>query len=378
MKILYVTTIGTTMGFFKSLVSDLVNNGHTVDIACNCVDSAIPALYTELGCKAFNLSCSRSPFDKGNIRAIGEIKRILSKNHYDIVHCHTPIAAAITRIAAKKVRKNGTKVIYTAHGFHFYKGAPLKNWLIYYPVEKLCAHFTDILITINKEDYALAKQKLKAKKIEYVPGVGIDTKRFSACVINKAEKRKELGVPENAVLLLSVGELNKNKNHEVVIKALAKLQNTDIYYLIAGKGTLEDYLNELTESLNLKNNVRLLGYRTDIAELYKAADICIFPSVREGLGLAAIEGMAVGLPLIVADNRGTRDFCHNKINGLVCNAFVPNEFANAINELVNNSRLCENIGNKNLEASKLFDIKIINTIMKNIYFNSNKKGEECE
>lgn len=378
MKILYVTTIGGTMSFFQSFVSDLINDGHTVDIACNQMGSAISSLYTELGCRAFDLSCSRSPFNKGNIRAIGEIKKILSENYYDIVHCHTPIAAAITRIAARRTRKNGTKVIYTAHGFHFYKGAPLKNWLIYYPVEKLCAHFTDILITINKEDYALAKRKLKAKQIEYVPGVGIDTERFSECVINKAEKRKELGVPEDSMLLLSVGELNKNKNHETVIKALAKLHNPNIYYLIAGKGGLEDYLNELIENLDLKNNVKLLGHRADIAELYKVADICVLPSIREGLPVAVMEGMAAGLPLIVADNRGTRDLCQNNINGLVCNSFALDEFANAINDLLNDFKQRENMGNNNLAAAKLFDTKIINTTMNNIYFNSDKKGEKCE
>lgn len=378
MRILYLTTIGTTMGFFKSFVSDLINHGHTVDIACNQAGSAVPSLYTELGCKAFDLSCSRSPFDKGNIRAIGEIKKILSENYYDIVHCHTPIAAAITRIAARKARKNGTKVIYTAHGFHFYKGAPLKNWLIYYPVEKLCAHFTDILIAINKEDYALAKRKLKAKQIEYVPGVGIDIKRFSECVINREEKRKELGIPEDAMLLLSVGELNKNKNHETVIKALAKIHNPNIYYLIAGKGGLKGYLEDLIKGLGLEDNVKLLGYRTDIAELYKAADICVFPSIREGLGLAAIEGMAAGLPLIVADNRGTRDFCQNNINGLVCNSFALDEFADAINKLWNDTSLRRKMGNENFNAAGNFDIKKVNSIMNKIYFNSCKKGEECE
>ena len=367
MKIMYITTIGSTMNFFKSFISNLINDGHTVDIACNQKDSAVSSFYSELGCKTFDLSCSRSPCDKGNIRAIGEIKRILSENHYDIVHCHTPIAAAITRMAARKARKGGTEVIYTAHGFHFYKGAPLKNWLIYYPVEKLCAHFTDILITINKEDYALAKRKLKAKQIKYVPGVGIDTEKFSGCVINKLEKRKELGVPENATLLLSVGELNKNKNHETVIKALAKLHNPVIYYLIAGKGNLENHLNRLIENSNLKNNVKLLGYRTDIAELYNAADICVFPSIREGLGVAAIEGMATGLPLIVSDNRGTRDFCQNNINGLVCNPFLSDEFVGAISKLYGNSGLCKKFADINRSKSKEFEVTKINKMMNKIY-----------
>lgn len=378
MKILYITTIGTTMNFFKSFIDDLIKGGNTVDIACNQTDSAVPSFYIERGCKVFDLSCSRSPLNKGNIKAIGEIKKLLAENRYDIVHCHTPIAAAATRIAARKARKNGTRVIYTAHGFHFYKGAPFKNWLIYYSIEKLCAHFTDILITINKEDYALAKQKLKAKRIEYVPGVGVDIEKFSSCVINKAEKRKELGVPENATLLLSVGELNKNKNHETVIKAIAALNNTGIYYLIAGKGDLKDYLNDLIKSFNLENNIKLLGYRTDASELYKAADIYCHPSFREGLPVAVIEAIADGLPLIVADNRGTRDLCQNNINGLVCSPSSSSEFAKAIKKLTDDFSLCEKMSNENKKTAGNFDIEKINSIMNKIYFNFNKKGEERE
>ena len=377
MKILYVTTIGATMGFFKSFIKKLTDDGNQVELACNNTAN-VPEFYVENGFKIHSIDCSRAPINKGNFKAVKQLKKIVENGHFDIVHCHTPIAAACCRIACRKARKNGTKVIYTAHGFHFYKGAPFKNWLIYYPIEKICSHFTDVLITINTEDYALAQKKMNAKSIQYVPGVGIDIKRFSECVINREEKRKELGIPEDAMLLLSVGELNKNKNHETVIKALAKIHNSNIYYLIAGKGGLEYYLNELIENLDLNNNVKLIGYRADIAELYKAADICVLPSIREGLPVAVMEGMAAGLPLIVADNRGTRDLCQNNINGLVCNTFSSDEFADAINKLWNDTSLRRKMGNENLNAAGNFDIKKVNSIMNKIYFNSCKKGEECE
>ena len=377
MKILYVTTIGATMGFFKSFIKKLTDDGNQVELACNNTAN-VPEFYVENGFKIHSIDCSRAPINKGNFKAVKQLKKIVENGHFDIVHCHTPIAAACCRIACRKVRKNGTKVIYTAHGFHFYKGAPFINWLVYYPIEKICSHFTDVLITINTEDYALAQKKMNAKSIQYVPGVGIDIKRFSECVINREEKRKELGIPEDAMLLLSVGELNKNKNHETVIKALAKIHNSNIYYLIAGKGGLEYYLNELIENLDLNNNVKLIGYRADIAELYKAADICVLPSIREGLPVAVMEGMAAGLPLIVADNRGTRDLCQNNINGLVCNTFSSDEFADAINKLWNDTSLRRKMGNENLNAAGNFDIKKVNSIMNKIYFNSCKKGEECE
>ena len=163
MKILYVTTIGSTMNFFKSFIGELISEGHTVDIACNNSKSPVPEIYSDWGCNIYPISCTRSPMNKGTVKAISELKKIVAENKYDIVHCHTPIAAMCTRLACKDLRKNGVRVIYTAHGFHFYNGAPKKNWLMYYPVEKICAKYTDTLITINKEDYEFAKKKMKAK-----------------------------------------------------------------------------------------------------------------------------------------------------------------------------------------------------------------------
>lgn len=340
MKILYVTTIGLTMGFFKDVIKELLDEGHTIDIACNEDDAKVPDCYREWGCKVHQISCSRSPFDIGNIKAIKELKQIVSNNCYDIVHCHTPIAGVCTRLACKKLRKDGLRVIYTAHGFHFYKGAPLKNWLVYYPIEKLCAHFTDVLITINHEDYELAKKKMKAKRIEYVPGVGIDVDKFKNTVVDKAAKRRELGIPEDAFLLLSVGELNKNKNHEVVIRAIAQIGDKNIHYMIAGKGPLKDYLLELASQLGVADQLHLLGYQNDIVGIYKSSDLYIHPSFREGLPASLMEAMASGLPCIVSFIRGNTDLINE--NGgrqfdpydkktLICE--LTNLFAANINEM---------------------------------------------
>ena len=304
MKILYVTTIGGTMNFFKDYIKQLMDDGQTVDIAANTTTSVVPQHYYDLGCKVFEISCTRSPLNKGTLTAIKEIKKISEENEYDIVHCHTPIAAMCTRFACRKARKKGTKVYYTAHGFHFYKGAPLKNWLIYYPVEKICAYFTDLLITINKEDYALAQKKLKAKKVVYVPGVGIDLDKFKPSTVSKEEKRRELGIPKNAKVLLSVGELNNNKNHETVIRAIKDL---DIYYIIAGKGGLETHLQMVINEFDIADRVKLLGFRSDVLELYSASDVYVFPSFREGLSASLMEAMACGKPCIVSQIRGNTD-----------------------------------------------------------------------
>ena len=279
-KILYITTIGTTMGFFTSYIKDLLAAGHTVDIATNEATSPVRECYSQWGCNIFSISTSRSPFSSGNIKAVGQIKKIVEEGMYDIVHCHTPIAAACTRLACRNLRKKGVKVIYTAHGFHFYTGAPKPNWLIFYPVEKLCGRWTDVLLTINQEDYQRATKSIPAKKVEYVPGVGIAVEKFSGTQIDRAEKRASLGIPEDAFLLCSVGELNANKNHEVVIRAMALLEQQNIHYMVAGVGDRKEHLLQLAQELHLEDRVHLLGYRKDVAELYKTADLFVFPSFR--------------------------------------------------------------------------------------------------
>ena len=368
MRILYITTIGITMNFFKTLISDLIKDGHTVDIACNEDIEPIDRCFDKMGCKKYNLSCTRFPFDKGNIKAVKEINKIVINGEYDIVHCHTPIAAACTRLACRKLRKNNVRVIYTAHGFHFYKGAPLKNWLIFYPVEKLCARFTDVLITINNEDYERAKKKLKVEKVEYVPGVGIDVDKFKNTMVDKVAKRQEIGVPEDAFLLASVGELNANKNHEVIIRAMAEISDKSLHYVIAGVGELENHLNSLANKLGIVEQVHLLGYRNDIAEINKATDLFCFPSYREGLPVALLEAMASGLPVVVANNRGTKD-CVNRENNII----IPKpkdieKYKQAILIFLNNEELRIKAQNHNIEEMEKYDVQMIIKEIKRIYY----------
>ena len=330
MKILYVTTIGLTSIFFKKLILELIEEGHTVDFACNEDDYPVDDELKRSNCKIFQVDFSRSPISKGNIQSVKALRKIAEDNHYDIVHCHTPVAGVCTRLACRTLRKKGLKVFYTAHGFHFYKGAPLINWLIYYPVEKLMSRFTDVLITINHEDYDRACKKMKARRIELIPGVGIDYDRFAFAKVDRSAKRREIGVPDNALLLISVGELNQNKNHRVVISALALLNDPQIHYVIVGKGILHEYLNSFAAESGVAEQVHLAGYREDVHELFKAADINVFPSVREGFGLAAIEGLAAGLPLICSDNRGTREYAVDGVNAAVCIPPTPEEYKSAI------------------------------------------------
>ena len=363
MRILYVTTIGITMGFFNSFIRELLDDGHVVDIATNeSVNNCIPDCYREWGCKVYQISTSRSPFSKGNLKAIKQLKMLVEKEKYDIVHCHTPVAAMCTRFACRKARKKGTKVFYTAHGFHFYKGAPLKNWVLYYPIEKLCAYFTDVLITINQEDYVLAKEKMQAQKVVYVPGVGIDLSKFGKIIIDKETKRREIEVPIDTILMLSIGELNENKNHETVIRAIADIEN--VYYIIAGEGELREHLQNVINELGIADRTKLLGYRNDIGELCEVADIYAMPSYREGLSVALMEAMASGLPCIVSRIRGNTDLIDE--NGGVL--FEPHSINECVLSLQNLLKEDLNIlGKNNSKKIEKFSLLVVNLTMKKLY-----------
>lgn len=355
------------MGFFKSFLKELIKDGNTIDIAANISESDVPSCYRDWGCKIYPLSCTRSPLDKSNFRAIKEIRKITADGNYDIVHCHTPVAAMCTRLACRKQRKAGTKVIYTAHGFHFYKGAPLKNWLLYYPVEWFCSFWTDMLITINKEDYARAKKHMHAKQVEYVPGVGIDLQKFTSGRLSKDEKdrlRESVGVGKEDKMLLSVGELNVNKNHAVVIQAIAALQNPNIHYSIAGSGDLHDYLLNLAAELGISEQVHLLGFRNDVSDLYQAADLYIHPSKREGLPVALMEAIASKAPAICSNIRGNTDLVGGK-------ALFETENVSQISEKINeylSSDAYEEV-ERNYTTLRKFDIEKVIDKMKNIYRN---------
>ena len=369
MKILYVTTISLTMNsFFKPHIEMLIREGHSVDLACNFKDLPPDALYSELGCGIYQIDFSRNPISVDNVKAYSQLKRVVESGGYDIVHCHTPNAAVITRLVCRTFRKNnGLKVFYTAHGFHFYKGAPKLNWILFYPVEKFCSRFTDKLITINKEDYELAKAKFWAKDVCCVPGVGIDLSGFENVQVDRKAKRCEMGVPEGAFLLLSVGELNENKNHQVIIKALARLKNPHVHYAIAGTGPNAAHLEQLAKKLGVDGQVHLLGYRKDIPELNYTADVFCFPSIREGLGLAAIEAMACGKPVIAASNRGTNEFVIPGKNGFLCECHDDEAFAAAIGNLISDNEMRVRFSGETQASVQRFRVDCVLDVMKGMY-----------
>ena len=306
------------------------------------------------------------------IKSIKQVRKLL-KRKFDIVHCHSPICSIITRICFNKYRKKyGSKLLYTAHGFHFFKGAPKKNWLLYYPAEKICSYMTDVLITINKEDYILARSKFRAKNVEYLPGIGIDLDKFNNKDYDHSLK-EALGCKNDDIMLLSVGELSERKNQVVIINALEKLREDDelifnrIKYFIVGKGHLEDYINQLINEKNLNNTVKLLGFRNDIEELLNAADVFVFPSLQEGLRVALMEAMACGLPVIASQIRGNTDLIENGKGGFLINPNNIMGFEKCIKKVVKKSDYFDSMKIINLETIKNFSDQIIVNKTEKIY-----------
>lgn len=293
----------------------------------------------------------RNPLKPGNVKAYRMLRKIVEKEQFDLIYCHTPVGAMLARLAGISARKKGTKVIYMAHGFHFYNGAPLLNWMIYYPAEKFLSRFTDGLITINQEDYRRA-QKFHAGKTILIPGVGIDLDKFQKKEPTRQEIRNKLGIPEIKIILMSVGELTKRKNHMAVIEALACLKEYDILYVVCGDGPMKARLRARAEELGVRERVKLLGFRKDIAELHKMADIFVFPSLQEGLPVALMEAMASGLPIIASRIRGNEDLIQNNRGGYLVKAQDSEQLAEAISKMIKNPEQREKMEKRNLEIIK--------------------------
>ena len=370
-KVLFVATVVKThiMEFHIPYLKMFKEMGWETAVAArndyeNPADCVIP--YCDI---YYNIPFERNPLKPGNLKAYKELNRVIDEGEYDIIHCHTPVGAMLTRLAAKQARKKGTKVFYTAHGFHFYKGAPAINWILYYPVEKWLSRYTDVLITINKEDYERAKT-FKAGKVCYVPGVGIDLKKFNVGYVNKEQKRKEIGVSADDFVLLSIGELIPRKNHEVVIRALSVLKQLDklnhIEYVICGRGAYETDLKKLAEGLDVADHVHFLGYRNDISEICNCADLFVFMSHQEGLPVALMEAMACGLPAVCSNIRGNTDLIEDGVTGLLANN-TPEEVAESISEMKNDAALRNRVASAALQKIKQFDLSSVEDEMSKIY-----------
>lgn len=370
-KVLLVTTVsGFVPQFEMNNVRILQKLGYEIHYATNYNTPVYcnNTLLSGSGIIQHQIDFERSPFHiKNNIKAYFQLAELIKEEEFDMLHCHTPVGGVIGRLAFKISKKNNTKIIYTAHGFHFYKGAPLKCWILYYPVEKILSKYTDLLITINQEDYYIAKERFRAKKTIKIPGLGVNYEKYSNSKCDIYLMRKEFDIPSDAFVLITVGEINHNKNHKVVLKALRKINNKEIHYIICGQGSNEKYLINLSKKLGIDKQVHFVGYRNDIPEILKIADCYIMPSIREGLGMAAIEAMASGLPIITSDCRGAKEFSVNGVTGYMCKKNKSDEFYKAISEIYSDRKKAEIMSLQCKKKALEFSESITKSIMNNIY-----------
>lgn len=372
MKILFVATVRSHIGqFHMPFIRELKARGVEVHAAFKDNSADKPGLDLSAIDKTFEVPFERQPLRPNNIKAYRELKKIIDGNGYDAVHCHTPMGAVITRLAAKSARKKGTKVIYTAHGFHFFKGASIKNWMLFYPVEKYLSKYTDCLITINSEDCELAhKKKFRAGKIYKVHGVGVELDKFKAVDADeKARLRAEYGYDGDTFIMIYPADLSVRKNQPMLFDALQKIaeKNKNVKLLLPGQPIrLEEYKRMVSER-GIADNVEFLGYRRDINNLVGLSDLSVASSFQEGLSINIIEAMAMGNAIVATDVRGNNDAVEDGVNGYLVPVGDSDLMAEKILELMNDREKLRTFGENGLDMVKDFSTENVNREMLTIY-----------
>lgn len=360
--------------FHKPLISLLKSGGHIVHIAARDNLAEKNGLSLENVDRVYDLPFNRSPLSFSNVMAYRQLREIIDQEHYDIVHCNTPVVGVLTRLAARNQRTKGTKVLYTAHGFHFYQGASWKNWLLYYPIEKYMCRYTDTLVTITEEDTTLAKRCFDVN-VFHMHGVGASSARFYP-VPSEEQKaiRHRLGIPAEASVLLCTGELLPNKNQATLLRATALLRDKvpDLHVYLAGNGSELKRLASLVEQLGISQMVTMLGYRTDVDQYVKAADIIVSCSFREGLPLNIMEAMLCAKPVVVSNNRGHRELVLHGETGFLVPPAEPQAYADALEEMLTSPTLMSSMQRRAQERGQMFSDQAIVRELQTLYNTSQR------
>lgn len=364
-KVLYVATVDVHIRTFHLPYLKLLHdNGYEVHVATNG-DEQFP------NCDVKHQICiERSPFKLNNLKAIKQLKKIIEKEKFDLIHCHTPMGAVVTRLAANKARrKYGTRVIYTCHGFHFYKGSSFFNWLLFYPIEKYLSKYTDTIVTINKEDYNLAKEKFskRCKDIKYLPGIGVDNSKFNYSISEKEKKQlfDELKLSEHDFIIIYPARLCPDKNQLLLINFIKELKNKNIKLLLPGRDEYNGYYQKYVKDNNIKN-VYFLGHRADISKLLNISNLLIASSIREGFGINLVEALASHIPVIAVDNRGHREIVDDGVNGFIIKNNLE-DLINKFNMIYNNTDLYNKLKANSYESVKKYFLDNSVKEMKIIY-----------
>lgn len=380
-KALIITTIsGFLQQFEWNDVKILQALGYEVHYASNFETSVYGTNHEQLqklGVVLHPIPIRKSPCAVGNnLKALRELCRIIRKEQISVVHCHNPLGGVVGRLASLFQREKRPYVLYTAHGFHFYKGAPLFHWMLFFPAEYLLARLTDCLITVNEEDYrrACAMPLKKGGRAERIPSVGIPEEKFTDRAELRTEVREKHGIPEGCFYILTAGELNRNKNQQVLLRAVALLRQEKVQLGICGEGPYREDLQVLAEKLGIVSNISFLGYRNDLPELLAAADAFAFPSLREGFAIAPLEALAAGLPLITSERRDSREYIRNGENGFLCVKNTPQEYAGAVRILIEQPELRKRMSENGRKTARRYALTETEHIMQRIYSSINKRN----
>lgn len=373
-NILFLATVPSMITKFNTRnILMLQEMGYKIHAACNFQDRSawtdeeaenIRKKLLDLNVILHQIDFPRKPYHPILlIKSYRQLVKLIKTEDFKMIHNQSCVSGILGRFCC---RKKNIKMIHTEHGFYYFAGGPIYNW-IFYPFDKICSKWTDALITINKDDYEFAKKHMYAKRTVYIPGVGIDTEYYGKTEIDKGKMRETLNIPQNAFVVLSVGELNKNKNHEIILRAIAAMHKSDVYYVVNGEGELREYLLGVAKSLGMSDRFILTGNVKNVNEYYKMADIFAFPSKREGLGLAALEAMAAGLPLVTSNKNGINDYAKDGITGFMIEPLDENGFKEAINKLYESENLREETGKNNVELVKDFSEQRTDEIIMSVY-----------
>ena len=364
MRILYVATVLSHIcQFHLPYLQMLQEQGHEIHVAAHdnlAVKNGLQLKYTD---RHIEIPFHRSPFDSRNLTAYRKLKALLKQTHYDLIVCNTPVGGVLTRLAARKSRRAGTRVIYIAHGFHFYKGASKKNWLLFYPLEKALARLCDVVVTINEEDYALAMARFPGK-IARIHGIGVREDRYHpATEAEQAEMRSREGLTSEDYVVLCTGELNENKNQKTLVSAAALLKEKipNLKVLLAGNGPKEQDLRDQIAAEGLEDHVKLLGYRTDLEKLVPAVDVVASCSKREGLPLNIVEAMLCKKPVVASVNRGNAELVKDGETGFLAAPEDAAAFAENLHSLSLSPAIAQKLGERGYEFAQLYSVNSVKT-----------------
>lgn len=362
MKILYTATVLSHIcQFHLPYLRELQKRGNIIHVAAHnnlAEKNGLTLNYTD---EFIEIPFQRSPLDRRNFDAYKQLKQLIDRENYDLVLCNTPVGGILTRLSARNARKKGCRVIYMAHGFHFYQGASKKNWLLFYPIEKAMARLCDVLITITEEDYSLAKKKFHTK-VAHIHGVGVSTERYyPADEAARRKMRQAEGLSDTDFVIMCTGELNKNKDQATLIHAAAEIKEEvpNLKVLLAGNGPLETDLRALVSSLKLGEHMRFLGYRTDLEKVVPAVDLVVSCSRREGMPLNIIEAMLCGKPVVAAANRGSRELIHDGQNGYLFADGDAATLGQYILKLHSKPELCQAMGQAGMKKAENYTVESV-------------------